>query len=640
MHAPSTRSLRALISISALALTSAAPLVTSAAHADTPQAHARAHSHHRFHDRDHDGLPNGWEKRHGLNPNRANGKADADHDGLTNRQEYKKGLNPKAGDSDHDGLKDGREVKLGTNPRSADTDHDGLKDGREVQLGTSPKSADSDHDGLKDGDEVTKYKSDPTKSDSDGDGVKDGTEVTAGTDPTKPPTTTTPPGDGGGTTTPPGDGGGTTTPPGDGGGTGGTGGGGVVTPSLAITSPGTDAVTTARPTFKGTGKPGADITVNVTASTPVTVNQPSSGEVAGALSDISPVQTTPVLTLQTIVHDDGKWEVQGGPGDALNTGDYTATATQTTSGGASTTTDAVQFKVDADVPGVLTIDDSVSGPTNNARPLISGDGAEAGATVTVTEEDTALGNAEISADGHWVFTPSEDFTAGPHTLTVTQTDKAGNTSEAATVTFTVDTAAPQPPTIGQVSDIGVGGNTTPPINGSVAEDGDTVTVTLHRAGTTSDNDQSFTPAVTNGTWQVTPTALADGEYTVTATESDAAGNTSEASKTFTVDTQAPAAPSIASPEDDSTVTETTPTISGTGAGDRDLVVTLTGSDDTSIPLEPPTVEEGGAWSVTPSEPLADGTYTVTVSQTDAVGNASTESTSTFTVDAGQVIPGA
>ncbi|MGZ6678522.1 MAG: Ig-like domain-containing protein, partial [Nocardioides sp.] len=137
-------------------------------------------------------------------------------------------------------------------------------------------------------------------------------------------------------------------------------------------------------------------------------------------------------------------------------------------------------------------------------------------------------------------------------------------------------------------------------------------------------------------------ALQDGSYTVTAVETDAAGNTSDRSapETFTVDTQAPAAPSIASPEDGSTVTETTPTISGTGAVDGDLVVTLTGADNTSIPLEPPTVEEGGAWSVTPSEPLADGTYTVTVSQTDAVGNASTESTSTFTVDAGQVIPGA
>ena len=47
-------------------------------------------------DSDHDGMPDDWERRHGLNPNDpTDGNADRDGDGYTNLEEY---LNWLAGD--------------------------------------------------------------------------------------------------------------------------------------------------------------------------------------------------------------------------------------------------------------------------------------------------------------------------------------------------------------------------------------------------------------------------------------------------------------------------------------------------------------------------------------------------------------
>ncbi len=81
-------------------------------------------------DDDGDGLPNGWEVDHGLDPFRANADEDPDGDGLTNAQEFSPyGTHPLVADTDGDGLNDGAEVALGTDPLNPDTDGDGIPDG-------------------------------------------------------------------------------------------------------------------------------------------------------------------------------------------------------------------------------------------------------------------------------------------------------------------------------------------------------------------------------------------------------------------------------------------------------------------------------------------------------------------------------
>lgn len=144
-------------------------------------------------DSDHDGIPNRWERSHGMDPQkRADARADFDKDGLTNLAEYVRGTKLRDEDTDNDGDDDGDEVKDGsatTNVRVADTDHDGVLDGDE----------DADHDGVANEDEddatETCVRSDDDadhdsvadedenelglvvgSSDSDHDGVSDGAE--------------------------------------------------------------------------------------------------------------------------------------------------------------------------------------------------------------------------------------------------------------------------------------------------------------------------------------------------------------------------------------------------------------------------------------------------------------------------------
>ncbi len=81
--------------------------------------------------RDHDKLPDRWERKHHLNVNKNDAKRDRDRDGLNNLREYRAHTNPRKKDSDRDGLKDGAERRVGFKPRDRDSDDDGVKDGRE-----------------------------------------------------------------------------------------------------------------------------------------------------------------------------------------------------------------------------------------------------------------------------------------------------------------------------------------------------------------------------------------------------------------------------------------------------------------------------------------------------------------------------
>jgi hypothetical protein len=61
-------------------------------------------------DSDRDGMPNRWEKSHGLKVHKADARGDKDHDGLKNLAEYRLGTDPRNADSDDDGVKDGHDV--------------------------------------------------------------------------------------------------------------------------------------------------------------------------------------------------------------------------------------------------------------------------------------------------------------------------------------------------------------------------------------------------------------------------------------------------------------------------------------------------------------------------------------------------
>jgi hypothetical protein len=94
-------------------------------------------------DRDHDGLPDRWERQHGLSVHRASASADPDRDRVDNRNEFREGTDPRRRDSDRDRRPDGRE----------DRDGDGLSNAAEDRTGNDPDNPDTDGDGIGDANE-------------------------------------------------------------------------------------------------------------------------------------------------------------------------------------------------------------------------------------------------------------------------------------------------------------------------------------------------------------------------------------------------------------------------------------------------------------------------------------------------------
>src|SRR3954447_13279622 len=60
-------------------------------------------------DRNHDRIPDRWERAHHLSLHHNQARRDQDRDGLRNRAEFKAGTNPRRADSDNDGVEDGDE---------------------------------------------------------------------------------------------------------------------------------------------------------------------------------------------------------------------------------------------------------------------------------------------------------------------------------------------------------------------------------------------------------------------------------------------------------------------------------------------------------------------------------------------------
>ncbi|WP_324961112.1 kelch repeat-containing protein [Archangium sp.] len=244
---------------------------------------------------------------------------------------------------------------------------------------------------------------------------------------------------------------------------------------------------------------------------------------------------------------------------------------------------------------------------NTHKPTIAGT-AEAGSSVTVSLDGATVGTVTANASGAWSLTLTFPLDSGPYTATAIATDAAGNTGPAsAPRSFTVDTVAPNAPVL--TAPAALSSNVTPPISGT-AEAGSSVTVTLDGTvvGTVTAN--------TSGAWSLTPTSpLVQGAHTVTATATDAMGNTSapSAPRGFTVDSVAPAAPVLTAPA--SVVNTATPTISGTAEAGSTVTVRLDGSVAGTV-----MADASGAWTFTVASPLAQGVHTVTATARDAVGN--------------------
>ena len=130
----------------------------------------------------------------------------------------------------------------------------------------------------------------------------------------------------------------------------------------------------------------------------------------------------------------------------------------------------------------------------------------------------------------------------------------------------------------------------------------------------------------DGTWSIEiPTALSEGDFTVTANVSDNAGNAAQDSQLGTVDTTPP----LVAINDFADSNDTTPTFSGTtsdvapGSLVSVLVTDANGESQTLTAV----VSEDGTWQVGATQAVAEGDFTITATVTDAAGNEASDTVS-------------
>ena len=245
-----------------------------------------------------------------------------------------------------------------------------------------------------------------------------------------------------------------------------------------------------------------------------------------------------------------------------------------------------------------------------SNPAIKGT-AQANTLVTIKEGDIVLGTVTADATGAWSFTPA-GLVDGAHTLTATQTDPAGNTGSA-TLSFTLDKTAPVL-SLALVSDTGSSATDGITSNPAIKGSGQANTlVTIMEGGTVL----GTATADGTGAWSFTPAGLIDGAHTLTATQTDPAGNTGSATLSFTLDKTAPVLSLALVSDTGSSATDgitSNPAIKGTGQANT-LVTIMEGG----TVLGTTTADGTGAWSFTPAG-LIDGAHTLTATQTDPAGN--------------------
>ena len=404
-----------------------------------------------------------------------------------------------------------------------------------------------------------------------------------------------------------------------------------------------------------------DVVVN-TASVALTVNTLSGDDVinaaeAGASLVIngssaqfaSGTQVTITLngkSYTATIQSDGSWTTTVPAADVGTLADgasyQVSVSAQDSAGNSASATHTISVDTTAPVISVNTLsgDDVLNAAEAQQALTVQGSSsAEAGQTVTVTlggKTYTAL----VANDGTWTLdVPAVDLAAlsqGALTVTASVNDKAGNSGQT-THTLTVDTIAPAV-TISTVADDDIVNNAEQlagqTISGTTtAEQGQTVTVSF--------NGHSYQATVgANGSWSVFVPGrdflgLSDGDYTITATVSDKAGNPGSATHDVTLNGDVPTIAINTFAQDDivNAAEHGTPlVISGTtdAPAGQTVTITLNGKTYTA------TVQNDGTWSYTVGSAdvtaLADGgSYVINAQVSNAIGN-SVSDNHTVTVD--------
>ncbi|EOW0020465.1 Ig-like domain-containing protein [Enterobacter cloacae] len=387
---------------------------------------------------------------------------------------------------------------------------------------------------------------------------------------------------------------------------------------------------------------GDDVINAAEAATSLVINGSSAQFASGTVVTVTLNGKSYTATIQS----DGSWSTTvpaadvGALADGANY--QVAVSAQDSAGNSASATHSISVDTTAPVVSIATLSgDDVLNAAEAQQPLTvhGSSSAEAGQTVTVTLGGKTY-TATVANDGTWTLdVPATDLAAlgqGALTVTASVNDNAGNHGQT-THTLTVDTVAPTV-TISTVADDDIVNNAEQlagqTIRGTTtAEQGQTVTVSF--------NGHSYQATVAaDGTWSVFVPGrdflgLSDGDYTITASVSDKAGNPGSATHDVTLNGDVPTIVINTFAQDDivSAAEHGTPlVISGTtdAPAGQTVTVTLNGKSYTT------TVQNDGSWSYTLGSAdvsaLADGgAYVINAQVSNTIGNSASDN-HTVTVD--------
>jgi large repetitive protein len=334
------------------------------------------------------------------------------------------------------------------------------------------------------------------------------------------------------------------------------------------------------PTFTGTAMPGAQVDI---------------------LVDGNPIGTTAA---------NGAGNFSFTPGTPIPSGDHQASARARVSGATSVPSNVNDFTI----LGPPVLDEPADGTvTNDTTPTFTG-ATLPGAQVDILVDGNPIGTTTANGAGDFSFTPGAPLTPGSH-LASARARLNGATSGLSNVNdFAIDIADPAAPTLNSPAEGEVTNDTTPAFTGTAEPRAEVeIFVDGTSIGSTTANGGgafSFTPA----------TPLAAGPHTAFAGATDAAGNDSPPSNTnaFRIDTDAPAAPVITSPEDGSATTDPTFPIRGTAEPGSQVIIIKDGEEIGST-----VADENGEFTFNlPSGLLPVGRYGFSARAVDEAGNSS------------------
>ncbi|MFD4840397.1 Ig-like domain-containing protein, partial [Achromobacter sp. NPDC058515] len=380
-----------------------------------------------------------------------------------------------------------------------------------------------------------------------------------------------------------------------------------------------------RPTITGPGEPGATVAIL------------DNGRTIG----------------ETVVDENGNWIFT--PDTDLGNGSHVITVVLTDpAGNASTPSEPWVVEVDSRIPetpdlgkdGVLeNIIDDVGdiqgsiprgGVTDDTTPTLSGNG-RAGDTIIIRDKGNAIAEVVVNENGKWVYTPAA-MLEGDHGFSVIVKTPAGQSSKPSEEwAFTIDTLAPNRPSIDGVYDNegDIKGEVQP---GAAIDDPRPVVRGRAEAGSTvklydNGNLVGQTVADNQGNWEVRSDALLPGSHSLMARSTDPAGNVSTPSDAFDftlIIGDAPAVPAITGVTDDvgdyqgplqknDRTDDARPVVRGTAEVGTTITLYSNGEEVGSAETD-----ANGQWVITLAADLDEGLNELTAMATNGAGNSSPE----------------